>query len=351
MAKVRLADIAERVGVSTVTVHNALAGQKGVSDELRLQIIQVADEMGYRQNTASKREHEQSLKNIGIIISEKYLAEYTTFYWKMYQEMALIAVDKNCMTSVEILKHEAEEKPVLPRIVEEETVEGLIVMGKISKEYIRFLKGRTDIPVIFLDFYDKDLSDDSVIADNFYGMYMMTEYLFEQGFQKMAYIGSIRATSSIMDRYCGFQKSLWEHGVVLPKEWLIEDRNQAGEILFELPKELPEVFVCNCDLAAGKLILKLKEKGLAVPEDISVVGFDNYLYPGLPDMRITSYEVNTKVMVQTALEKVLARLKAPESGKGLDIISGHIVEKESVKKQEVSLLSEAGQGERNGKQG
>ena len=90
--------------------------------------------------------------------------------------------------------------------------------------------------------------------------------------------------------------------------------------------------MCNCDLVAGKLILMLEERGLRVPEDISVVGFDNYLYPGFPDKHITSYEVNTKVMVRVALEKVLKRLRNPESGRGLDIISGHIVEKESVRK-------------------
>lgn len=125
MAKVRLADIAERAGVSTVTVHNALSGQKGVSDELRRKIIGLAKEMGYRKNAAVGRESGRGLKNIGILISEKYLAEYTTFYWKMYQEMALVAADKNCMTSVEILKHEAEDTLMLPRVVEENTVEGL----------------------------------------------------------------------------------------------------------------------------------------------------------------------------------------------------------------------------------
>lgn len=332
MGKVRLADIAEKAGVSTVTVHNALSGQKGVSDELRKKIVELAEEMGYRQNTAVKREKGRSLKNIGILISERYLAEYTTFYWKMYQEMALVAVDKNCMTSVEILKHEAERILTLPRIVAEDTVEGLIVMGKIEKEYIRFLQREARMPVIFLDFYDKELAADAVIGDNFYGMYMMTEYLFEQGFKKMAYVGSIRATSSIMDRYCGFRKALWEHGMELQEEWLIEDRNEMGDIILELPEELPEAFVCNCDLVAEKLILMLEERGIRVPEDISVAGFDNYLYPGFPDKHITSYEVNTKTMVRVALEKVLKRLKNPESGTGLDVISGHIVVKESVRK-------------------
>ena len=110
MGKVRMADIAAKVGVSTVTVHNALAGNKGVSDEMREKIQKVADELGYHQMTAAaKRERNKGgLRNIGVIISEKYLAAYTTFYWKMYQELALVATDKNCMAAVEILKQDME---------------------------------------------------------------------------------------------------------------------------------------------------------------------------------------------------------------------------------------------------
>lgn len=333
MGKVRMADIAKHVGVSTVTVHNALAGQKGVSDEVRSRILQAADEMGYLQKpAASLKAKGKGLKNIGVIISEKYLAEYTTFYWKMYQEMALIATDKNCAVLVEILKHSSEDQLIMPRIVEENKAEGLIVLGEISREYIRSMKRRIDIPVVFLDFYDKELASDAVIADNFYGMYLMTEYLFEKGFRNMAYVGSIHATSSIMDRYCGFYKAMLEHGAELKPEWLIEDRDRIGQMTILLPEKLPEAFVCNCDLAAGKLIMQLEERGIKVPEDISVVGFDNYLYPGFPDKKITSYEVNTKAMVKVALDKVLKQIRNSERGHGLDIVSGHIVEKQSVRR-------------------
>ena len=103
MAKVRLADIAAQVGVSTVTVHNALTGQKGVSNELRARIQKVAAEMGYRPVSAARRqERSRMLKSIGVLIHEKYLAEYTTFYWKMYHDLSLVATDKNCMAAVEI---------------------------------------------------------------------------------------------------------------------------------------------------------------------------------------------------------------------------------------------------------
>ena len=71
MSKVRMADIAQRVGVSTVSVHNALSGQKGVSDEVRSRILQAAEEMGYRQRpSVAVREKGRGLKNIGVMISD-----------------------------------------------------------------------------------------------------------------------------------------------------------------------------------------------------------------------------------------------------------------------------------------
>lgn len=334
MGKVRLADIAEKVGVSTVTVHNALAGNKGVSDEIRAKIHHMAAELGY-QPASSDSGQEKDLgefKKIGVIIAENYLANYSTYYWKMYQELALIATQKHCYTTIEVLTKEAEKKTFeLPGIIKGRSVDGLIIIGEINKRYIENLKKKTNIPLVFLDFYDKELAKDAVIADNFYGMYLMTELLFEQGFEEIAFIGSVYATSSIMDRYLGFMKSMMQHRKNVPSEWLIEDRDEMGQVAFELPKRLPKAFVCNCDLVAGMLAVKLNENGYRVPEDVSIVGFDNYLYPGFADMKITTYEVNTKAMTKAAVDKILKRLKNPNVGRSLEIVSGHIIKKSSVK--------------------
>ena len=126
---------------------------------------------------------------------------------------------------------------------------------------------------------------------------------------------------------------MMSHKKEVKQQWVIEDRDELGQMGFKLPKRLPKGFVCNCDLAAGLLIVELEKQGYRVPEDVSVVGFDNYLYPGFPDKKITSYEVNTQVMVKVALEKALKQIKNPASGRGLSVVSGKIVEKESVRKK------------------
>ena len=175
---VKLADIAEKLNVSVVTVSKALSGQKGVSEELREKIKDLADEMGYVPIHSNQKNKNNSY-TIGVISLESYFAKFASFYWKMYQEMALAATEKSCMVTVEILKQEMEDEMIVPCIAKEQTVDALILMGDTSRDYIHYLKKNVDLPIVFLDFYDNELAKDAVIADNFHGMYLMTEYLYE----------------------------------------------------------------------------------------------------------------------------------------------------------------------------
>lgn len=334
MRKVRLSDIAEAVGVSTVTVHNALTGQKGVSSNLRERIQKVADEMGYETLVREKKTEEGTagFQRIGVLIAEKYLGNHTAYYWKIYQELALAATEKQCFTIVETLKTDERVRIwEMPQMVLQNQVEGIIIIGEIDKQYIRKLKESVSIPIVFLDFYDSEFAQDAVIVDNFYGMYQMTEVLFKHGFEEIGFIGSIHATNNIMDRYCGYMKSMMEHRKNIHPEWVIEDRDETGFVEFELPKRLPKAFVCNCDLVAGMLVNKLNARGLKVPDDISVVGFDNFLYPGYADIKITTYEVNIRAMVKVAIKKLMKQFRNPHSWGGPEIISGQVVMKNSVR--------------------
>lgn len=280
MGKVRLKDIGEALGVSSVTVYNALSGNKGVSPNLRMRIVEKAEEMGYEPVFSAKKKEGESgeFRKVGVLIAENYLAQYSTYYWKMYQELSLAATEKRCYTTIEVLKKDVEKRTLaLPEIVRNGSIEGLIIIGEIDKKYIRNLREKVLMPIIFLDFYDNEIAKDAVIADNFYGMYQMTELLFERGIEKIGFIGSIYATSSIMDRYCGFMKAVMEHKASVPGEWVIEDRDEAGQVGFELPRCLPEAFVCNCDLVAGMTVSKLQESQPSVRQNIGGSVWSYYL--------------------------------------------------------------------------
>lgn len=338
MAKaVKLADIAERLSVSTVTVSKALSGQKGVSEEMRTKIKQLADEMGYRQPSAHRVEKVNRSYNIGVLIAERYLDKYDSFYWQMYQQVATKAVAKECFTLMEVVSAEMEQEKELPKLVQEQKADGIIIIGCLFDSYLEFLNEYVGIPLIYLDFCDEKQNTDAVISDSFYGAYRLTNYLFDMGHRNIAYVGTVLATGSIMDRYLGYTKSLLEHGVQIRKEWVIDDRDRNTgktdiENLMQLPAEMPTAFVCNCDLTASFLIKKLQEAGYRVPEDISVAGYDNYLFPGLCDVAITTYEVDMKEMARRTIRMLIKKISGEPYRQGICIVEGHMVIKDSVKK-------------------
>ena len=90
---VRLSDIAEKLGVSTVTVSNALANQRGVSEELREKIKEMASEMGY--HAPGTQIMAKTAVNIGVLVQERYLGNGSSFYWRLYQELATACAANN----------------------------------------------------------------------------------------------------------------------------------------------------------------------------------------------------------------------------------------------------------------
>ncbi|AGC67488.1 HTH-type transcriptional repressor PurR [Thermoclostridium stercorarium subsp. stercorarium DSM 8532] len=332
MAKrVTLSDIAKVLNVSNVTVSKALSGQKGVSEELREKIRRLADQMGYRQ-PSSKRNN--SSKNIGVIVPGRYFEIRNSFYWYMYQELATVAVKEKCFTMLEVIEPEDEEKHELPKLIQENKVDGIILLGRPKNGYIKTIREESSLPMVCLDFFDDFSNCDSVISDGFYGTYMLTNYLFRMGHTDIAYVGTLLYTGSITDRYLGYCKSMMEHGQEIRKEWILDDRDWAtGDVLsfeFKLPEKMPTAFVCNCDLTASLLIKHLRKLNYRVPEDISVVGFDNYLYPGLSDIGITTYDVNVREMVKKSISILLDRINHVKIKPGVRIVQGEIVYKESV---------------------
>lgn len=334
--EVRLADIANQLNVSTVTVSNALTGQKGVSQELRERIKDTAVKMGYQPRTAAAAPARKIL-SIGVIISEQYLGNYPSFYWKVYQTLAVAAREKSCVLLFEVLTKEAEKSLVLPLFAHDSKIEGIMVIGEISGAYLKHLGEESRLPQVYIDFQKKSIPVDAVLTNNYYGMYQMVNYLIESGHRDIAYVGTVKANNSIMDRYFGYCKALMEAGISPVPEWVIDDRNQEGYMVdICLPERMPTAFACNSDLTASALIKTLEARGYRIPEDISVVGFDNYLYDGLCDIKITSYEVNVEEMVRAALKDIVRQIQhgreLPDSlRQNVQIISGRLVVKDSVK--------------------
>jgi LacI family transcriptional regulator len=123
-----------------------------------------------------------------------------------------------------------------------------------------------------------------------------------------------------------------ENGLESRKDWLLEDRDEMG-ILFDhidFPAEMPTAFVCNSDETAFRVISALKSKGVRIPEDISVVGYDNYTVSNICIPAITTVEVDLVKMASESVELMVKKLENPGYSEGRRIISGRLIEKDSV---------------------
>ncbi|MCC6094305.1 MAG: LacI family DNA-binding transcriptional regulator [Eubacterium sp.] len=335
---VTLADIGQRLGVSTVTVSKALSGQGGVSDELRQKIITLAGEMGYRkaERTVNTGEH----VTIGVIVAERYLEEMRSFYWKLYQELAAKALAKECFTLLEVVDAEAERTLQIPGLILQHKADGLIVMGAFSHSYVCNLAEKADIPLVALDttIENGKSSVDAVVSDNMHGAYIMTNYLFSLGHRDIGFVGTVLATQSIEERFLGFMKARLEHGESMENVVLSKDRDMEKGVIdmdrfFHVKADrMPTAFFCNCDVTAQRLICKLESMGYRVPEDISVVGFDNFVVDNFNKIGITTYEINTGAMAAKAVHVLRQSIRNPAYSNGISYINGKFILRESARK-------------------
>lgn len=335
MAKsVKLADIAELVGVSIVTVSKALSDKDGVSDEVREKIKKTASELGYRTSNGSAASKIGTTGNIGVIIPKRFL-DQTSFYWELYQRIVNKLTLYGCFCILEIIDEAIEEKKELPKVVTDRRVDGIIALGQVVDEYTDYLQKNADMPVMFLDFYNSSNKIDAVISDSYYGMYQLTNYVIAMGHKRIGFLGTVLSTSSITDRYFGYCKAMMENGLTVEDKWVIKDRKHdvipEAEISFELPYELPTAFVCNCDVAAYRLIARLQERGVRVPEDVSVAGYDNYSFPDSSRRPLTTYDVGMKKMAETCVDTLLKKITGEIHEQGVQIVTGHLVIRDSVK--------------------
>lgn len=335
---VKLEDIANRLGVSIVTVSNALKGKKGVSDTMRSRILETAESMGYQvQKTEEKQESNTYM--IGVAVAERYVKEFPSFYMDIYKYVAQETTRKGSLTVLEIVKERKETDFEAADIFSGVSIDGIILIGQMKKEYIEKMRESCKVPVVCVDYYDIDGDMDYVVTDGYNGMFQMTERLVKLGYRSFQFVGTPQATRNIMDRYMGYCKALEIYGLKSQQQNLLHDRRSKGydyHLDVEVPEKLPEVFVCNCDKIAKTLIEKLAQKGIRVPEDVGVSGFDNFHAKIHDNLTLITYENDGKLIAQVSVNTLLRRLSGKDA-EGIRIVEGKLIEGNTVMKKEAAI--------------
>lgn len=328
--QVTMKDIAEEMGVSIVTVSKALSGKDGVSEDLREDIVSKADEMGYLAKEERKRKAAAN-PNVAILIAERFVGD-NSFYVSIYQKMIMELSSRDLIAIVEIIRYEDEKSGKLPVSIQTQTATQAIIIGEMKAVFLESLK-KSGAGMVFFDFENEEFDADTVVGDNLGGGYKMTRYLSKKGYKKIGYVGNIKATANILDRFMGHLKCVLANDLIYEQSWLINDRNNDNEdVDIVLPKNMPEAFFCNCDKTAYRLIETLNKAGYRVPEDIAVVGYDDFA-PSIPaGVELTTYRVDTDEMVRQCIHIVHQRSLNPMYRRGNTLVKGSLIERKTAGK-------------------
>lgn len=310
-------DISRACGVSVATVSKALNDHKDIGEETKARIRQVAKEMGYFPNSSARALKTNRTYNIGVLFADEAQSGLTHDFFSNVLDSFKRTVEergyditfinagqkgKRRMSYLEHCRYRGFDGVVIACVnFYDPEVEELV---------------RSDIPLVTIDHLFHNRA--AVVSDNVGGMRELLTYIYEQGHRRIAYIHG--ADSSVTkNRLSSFYKTAEELGLVIPDEYIREsayrDSKGAGEQTEELLalKEPPTCILYPDDFSCFGGINVIKEKGLRIPEDISVAGYDGIRIGRHIEPQLTTLRQNTTKIGTLAGEKLISLIEKPKT--------------------------------------
>ncbi|MCL2362132.1 MAG: LacI family DNA-binding transcriptional regulator [Defluviitaleaceae bacterium] len=330
--KVTIADIANSVGVSKNSVSLALRGRAGVGDDLRRSIIEKAVEMGYLGEHSVP---EFSQDSCIVVILPEYVHGDAFFYSDV-----LWAIDNEVKTrgvcSVHsVVSKEMEEAGELPAIPKGMHSIGVLVVGIFDTGYVEKLK-EMELPVMTVDIVYDGLP--YIGSSNITGGLAATNKLIELGHKEIGFVGPIHTATSVYERWCGYNLAMQRANLpvedrfcVLGKQGfqLFNTEEALGDYINSMDK-YPTAWFCAGDRTAIVMIHLLTKMGIRVPDDISIMGFDDILAAQMVLPCLTTIRTDRRLMGKLAVNYFFEARKDKDMVVVSKIVPFELVERDSV---------------------
>lgn len=333
MNKPTIKDVAKRSNVSIATVSRILNNLDGYSEETRKKVIGVMDEIGYQRNVIARNLKIRETRTIGVLLPRVS----TTYYVEILNGIEDFAHLNNYSVIICNVGGNGERNLEYLRVLSERQVDGIIVCSLPPKDEFCKKIIESHIPTIFVSTLSYRYSLPYVKVDDYQAAYSATCYLIENGHREIAMLGGPKEdTIAEVPRLNGFIQALKDNNIPI-KENLIKEKgfsfSEGVEGMEELLKEnekFTAIFACCDDSAVGALTVAHK-RGIKVPDDISIIGYDNtnvaeMAYPALTTVGQPLYEMGKK-----SVEMLIRRISLNEKVESI-IMPFEIVERETVKK-------------------
>lgn len=315
---VTIYDVAKKTGFSSTTVSKALNNYSDVSAKTREKILKTAKEMGYTANAMAKGLRDKKSWLVGIIlesdleIGPHFLSIIESFRLEMESKgYDVIFLNKNLGNkNLNFYDH------CLNR-----NIEGVLILSTGGSDENILTLTESEIPTVTTD--NTDFETTSINCDNLGGSKSVITYLYGLGHKKIGMLAGPQDTAAGMERVNGYNLTMMELKLETNDDWfVISDKfnfnagyNAMKEILNNEDK--PTAIYASSDLMAYGAIVAITEQGYSVPEDFSIVGFDDIYSSQFYNPGLTTIKQDHKLMGRTAAEKLLQMITSKEKGNSI----------------------------------
>lgn len=289
---VTIKDIAREAGVTHATVSRALRGSALISAETSERIHQIAAAMGYQPSAAARSLKTNRSQVLGVIVS--HIAD--PFFSEILQGIDEIAQQSGYSLFIAAAQHDHAREESIVKTMREHRVDGVIICSTpFSAEQSQLLKS-SNTPIVVINNQSAEDYRYSIYHDDVDGSRQVVQHLIQLGHRRIAYLGNSQSGRTTLDRRTGFRQEMEIAGLKVAAEYVYEvpgsrpeDGGAASDYFLKLSQPPTAIFCFNDMLAIG-MLNGLQNAGIRVPEDISVVGFDNIVFSAYTNPPLTTLD-------------------------------------------------------------
>ncbi|MCU9612459.1 LacI family DNA-binding transcriptional regulator [Caldibacillus lycopersici] len=333
---ITIKDVAKAANVAPSTVSRVIADSPRISEETKKRVREVMDKLGYHPNFIARSLASQSTQVIGIVFpSSGNLAFQNPFYSEVLRGISEGVHQKHYSLQLTTGKTEDEIYDDVVKMVQGRRVDGIILLySKMNDKIVVYLR-KNKFPFVLIGKpYEYTEQITHVDNDNISAAKEGTEYLIKLGHSCIGFIGGNKNLMVTNDRLQGYKKALMEAGIELKNEYVIHENFllKGGQVAVRELLSLdnpPTALLVVDDLMSLGVLRTTHELGLNVPEDISIVSFNNALFAELSNPALTSIDINILSLGMEAVKNLIGMIENPQEPTKRIIIPHQIIERSS----------------------
>jgi len=329
-------DVAREANVSVATISYVLNGKENISEETRTRVYEAMKKLNYIPNLSARGLVNKTSNLIGVVIPQTEPGSKLLFNNNFYSEIVGSIEYYARLEGYHVIISATDADESYFNLARKRNLDGIIIIGVYPDQFFYDIK-KTQIPIVLVDSYFQDHYFHSIQINDQYGGYIAAKHLLEKGHRKIGiFTGCIKESGVVKKRFDGYTDALKEYGLPVNPDYIFEgtvDFDSGLKLVDEMAKRKTDItaIFCTADILAIGAMKGLHNKGIKIPDEISIIGFDDLVISQYVSPSLTTVHQNISKKGEEAVRLLFNSINGTQPGKQEIILPISIVERDSVK--------------------